>query len=453
MTQTLKKGVMPLIIGMGLGALAFVIPVKWILLMALAVVFVFAYPLVLKALPYIPAFYIFIDYTLRKFSFFSGIASIWDELLFVGMIGVLIIEAIRSKGAIKLRLTALDIPVALFVLMGITHVLIIKPELSIAIEGFRAMFQYVLWFFVMTQFIRTREQAQKILYVFVLTGLFLGLHATYQYVAGVEMPGNWVDSTEVVRTRAFSIIGSPNILGSLFVLFTPMGVAMTLIQKKWANRIFFGGATLFMMAGLVFTLSRGAWLALAGGLFFASILFNRKLVFHLSALGGIVLVAGGSFTSRLLSIFSPTYLFKSAAGGRIYRWTEGLAVWSESKLFGVGLGRFGGAVATNNKLSPFYLDNYYIKTLVEMGIFGLTALIAMMLTLWGYAAVVVYRQREVLSKIVTIGFCAGIVGVILHNMVENIFEVPAMVVYFWTSAAALTVYATPASDAETNTSS
>lgn len=441
MTWTLFKGASPFLLGILVGCLSFVLPMKWVLLLALAVIFALAYPLILKILPYLPAFYIFIDYILRKFAVFASVASLWDELLFVGMITVLIIEGVRSKGQKKLRLTALDLPVALFVLVGVTHVLIVKPELSIAIEGFRAMFQYVLWYFVMTQYITTPKEAKRILTIFVLTGLFLGLHASYQYIAGVEMPGNWVDSTESVRTRAFSIIGSPNILGSLFVLFIPMGVAMTLIQQKLMKRLLFGGATLIMAAGLIFTLSRGAWLAVAGGLFFAAVLYNQKLVFHLSALGGLVLLAGGSFTSRLFSIFSPTYLFKSAAGGRLYRWTEGLAVWSESKLFGVGLGRFGGAVATNNKLSPFYLDNYYIKTLVEMGVFGLAALVLMMLTLWGYASTVVIKQRDVMQKVVTIGFCAAIVGVILHNAVENIFEVPAMVVYFWTTVAALSVYA------------
>ncbi len=441
MTLRLNNKLIPFFLGIVIAALYFVLPLKWVMLLVVAVIVVLAYPLMLKILPYVPAFYIFIDYILRHFKALESLASIWDELLFVGMILILLIESIRSKGQLKYRFTALDIPVAIFVLIGVTHVLIVKPELSIAIEGFRAMFQYVLWYFVMTQYIKTPQQARRIMYIFVLTGLFLGLHATYQYVAGVEMPGNWVDSTEVVRTRAFSIIGSPNILGSLFVLFTPMGVAMTLIQKSWKGKTLFGAVTLIMGLGLVFTLSRGAWLALAGGLFFAAILLNRRLVIHLSALGGIVLLAGGSFVNRLLYIFSPVYLFKSASGGRLYRWKEGLIAWSESKVFGLGLGRFGGAVATNNKLSPFYLDNYYIKTLVEMGIFGLAALFLMMLVLWGYCSSIVMRQRTVVFKIITIGFCSGIVGVILHNGVENIFEVPAMVVYFWTSVAAISVFA------------
>ena len=163
MTATLPKRLIPFLLGLLVAALSFVLPLKWVMLCALAMIFVLAYPLVLKALPYVPAFYIFIDYTLRHFKAFESLASIWDELLFVGMIGVLIIEAIRSKGQKKLRMTALDMPVALFIIMGMTHVLIVKPELSIAIEGFRAMFQYVLWYFIMTQYIQTPKEARRIL--------------------------------------------------------------------------------------------------------------------------------------------------------------------------------------------------------------------------------------------------------------------------------------------------
>ena len=50
-------------------------------------------------------------------------------------------------------------------------------------------------------------------------------------------------------------------------------------------------------------------------------------------------------------------------------------------MLGFGLGRFGGAVAMQNKVieetkdfSYFYMDNYYLKTLVEMGYLGLAAL-------------------------------------------------------------------------------
>ena len=98
-------------------------------------------------------------------------------------------------------------------------------------------------------------------------GLFMGLHSIYQYLAKVPMPGNWVDTTENITTRAFSIIGSPNILGVIFVLFIPIAISMFITQKDKHMKIFYFITSAMMIVGLLLTLSRGAWLAFGLSIF------------------------------------------------------------------------------------------------------------------------------------------------------------------------------------------
>ena len=54
------------------------------------------------------------------------------------------------------------------------------------------------------------------------------------------------------------------------------------------------------------------------------------------------------------------------------------------KATGVGLGMFGGAVAMQNQVIDhqeyFYVDNYYLKLMIEMGYTGLSAFLITVLS-------------------------------------------------------------------------
>ena len=86
-------------------------------------------------------------------------------------------------------------------------------------------------------------------------------------------------------------------------------------------------------------------------------------------------------------MLSPEYIESSLKGGRLVRWITGIKILEGTPVFGVGLGHFGGAVAINNDLSylvdgkmvkTFYMDNYYLKTAVETGLFGLFTFLMLM---------------------------------------------------------------------------
>ena len=124
--------------------------------------------------------------------------------------------------------------------------------------------------------------------------------------------------------------------------------------------------------------------------------------------------------------------------GRLLRYQTGWDMFMQHKLTGVGLGHFGGAVAmNNNNLVPdtFYMDNFWLKTAVEMGLVGITAffILIFILVLWSIRAVKQSENYD--TRLVTAGGFAGLCGVIVHNMMENVFEVQYMVAYFWVIAA------------------
>lgn len=391
---------------------------------------------------FIPTAYVVVDYIIRKIGFLAPIASVWDELTLVLIVGYIILRGIFSGGSIGYKFTPMDLPIVIYFIIGLCHVLIKSPNMGIAIEGFRSVFQHILWYFIATQLVKTLDDSEKVVNLIAAIGLFLGIHAVYQYIAKVPMPGNWVDTAENITTRAFSIIGSPNILGAIFVLFIPIVFSFALVKKDNIRmRLYYLTSAIFMLAGLLLTMSRGAWLAFAFAAFIFIIALKPRLIILFSGLVAVFILYGGALSERLLYMLSPVYLMKSAAGGRLYRWEIGLEYWSRSKLFGLGLGRFGGAVAMNNQLAPFYLDNYYLKTLTEMGIFGVAALAFVIICFIIFSVRIIRSQKQIEARVVTIGMFSGCLGVLAHNFVENIFEVPAMVTYFWIGVALINTFA------------
>ncbi len=394
-----------------------------------------------QVLVLLPTLYVLLDYLIRRLPIINRFGSVWDEILLILLLLVLIFKRIESGGKIRFNFTPMDLPIIIYIILGISHVLIKAPDLGIAIEGFRSVFQHILWYFIFTQYIRTIKDSEVVINGILTLGLFLGVHAVYQYLAKVPMPGNWVDTAENISTRAFSIIGSPNILGVIFVLFIPMGISMFLRKKQKFQRLFYAASTLFMTGGLLFTMSRGAWLAFAFAMAIFTIGLVPRLIVPFAGLGASFVLFGGALSERLLYMLSPVYLMKSAAGGRLYRWAIGLELWRKNKVFGVGLGRYGGAVAMNNNLTPFYLDNYYLKTLTEMGIYGIGALVFLILSFVVFAIKIVRTSKTYSHKIMAMGIFSGAMGVLAQNFVENIFEVPAMVTYFYLAIALLNSYA------------
>jgi O-antigen ligase len=142
--------------------------------------------------------------------------------------------------------------------------------------------------------------------------------------------------------------------------------------------------------------------------------------------------------NRIQYLLSPQYIKSSMTGGRLMRYQKGLELFWQNEWTGVGLGHFGGAVAMNNKnLVPntFYMDNYWLKTAVEMGALGIIAfgVLLAFLIIWSIRSI--KNSADYDTRLITAGGFAGLCGVIIHNLSENIFEVPYMVVYFWVVAA------------------
>lgn len=388
---------------------------------------------------YVLGFYVLIDYAFRYILQSAILASYWDELLLIFALGLWLYKWIIYRKQAGYMSTPLDIPIIFYIVIAFCLLIINSPIISIGIAGFRQVVQQIIWYFIVAQLISSSKNVRWLLYFTVFIGGLLGLHGIYQYITKAEMPSYWVDRLESgITTRVFSIIGSPNILGSLMVLLIPISISLIVSENKLLKKYIFGVVTVTMCATLVFTSSRSAWIGfvVAMGIYFW--LKDKRLIVLLVLLIFVAYAFVPTIANRVNYLISPEYLVSSASGGRVARWTIGLNALKQNPIFGLGLGQFGGAVAQNFKIpNAFYIDSYFLKIAVEMGLVGFTAFCLLIYNALAWGLRAVKRTTNSQNKNMAQGIFAGMVGVVVPNLVENVFEVPMMLAYFWIFAAVL----------------
>lgn len=395
--------------------------------------------------------YVLIDWLLRDALAVPVLSSVWDEGLLIFSVFWIVYTRMRSQKPLSVGANVLDLPILLFLAVGLLLMGLVDPYPSIQLTGYRATVQYLLWFFIVTRLVQNDRDFMRVYLTLVGVAAILALHGIYQYIACVPMPSNWVAQAETaVRTRVYSIFGSPNIMGDFMVMFVPMTVALAYHTKNRTAQAFAWLGAMVMCVCCLFTMSRGAWVAMAFTIVLYILLVDRRL-FWVMLVCAAALVFVPFVRTRIGFLFTDDFVQANTNGGRAGRWALGLEHLHESNpLLGYGLGMFGGAVAMQNQvidnIEYFYMDNYYLKILVEMGYFGLITFIVMLIGMISAALRSLFRTAKDFRTAekpmypLVAGMFTGLVGVLIHCYFENIFEEPYMMVYFWTIAA-LIVYA------------
>lgn len=394
------------------------------------------------------ALYCGVDFILRDVLSVSTLASIWDEgLLLISLLWIIRLR-MDCETPMESRMNPLDLPILGFMILGFWLMNTIFDYYSISVAGYRATVQYMLWFFVVTRLVRDDKDFMMLYYGMVALATVIAVHGVYQYIAAVPIPSNWTDQAEQsVRTRVFSIFGSPNIMADYMVMFAPMAAGLAYYLKKPWQKILAWVCTFLMCFGCLFTMSRAGWMAMAIAVVVFCLIVDKRLF------GLIVAAAIGAcflpfVASRIGYLFTEQFAESTVRGGRSGRWHYGLNYLKESghPWLGLGLGMFGGAIAVQNKIIDqwdyFYMDNYYLKIMAEMGYLGFAAFVLLLVFLIVVACKCIFRSKEIARtenqmsmKPLAAGMFAGICGVLMHCYFENIFEEPYMMAYFWIMAA------------------
>ncbi len=391
-------------------------------------------PPIVDALAYLllllVAAYALADYGFDRIGLLAGA---WDELILLAFLGLWLIRATAAPSSVGAGAgNQLLLPLLLFYAVVAVY-FIAAPHRQQAFEELRVLLQPTLWFFVGASFIRSARQFRNLTGIFVALMLLVAAVGIYQYLVGAEMPGKWLDDAEVaVRTRAWSVMGSPNVFGSLMMFAAFVAGGHWLAEKNRLRKWVFLLAAGVFGAAMIVSFSRGAWLALLAAAVLLALWVDRRLIIAIVVVSLLAMVLVPGVQYRLAYMFSSDYLYSSLQAGRLDRWYTALEYWEADPILGLGLGRFGSGVAIKYFSEAAYsVDNYFVKIAAQMGLFGFFAFGYLVISALRRVRYNISRVARSSDRFLALGLLAGLMGIIFHAVVENLLDFPAMGVYFW----------------------
>ena len=386
--------------------------------------------------------YAIVDYLLRDVLQLAAIASVWDELLMLFSLVWVIHRRVDTRRPLSSTANGIGLWIAFYLTVGVLLLMTVRPAPTVNFTGFRASMEYLAVFYLVTHLIRDERDFREMYLTMIIIATVLALHGIWQFIIGVPIPASWTDAAEgAVRTRVYSIFSNPNIMGAYMILFAPMTIGLAYACERPSQKVLFWLCGLAMCAGCLFTMSRGAWLALAIAAVLFALLIDRRLL-ALMLVCGAVACTLPFVRSRIGYLFTPQFADSNARGGRAKRWATAIGyLKATDPVFGMGYGMYGGAVAVQNPVLPWveymYVDNYYVKILTENGIVGVTAFGMMLLGLVGNGLRACVRTAKTRWSPLCAGMLCGLIGVLIHSVFESIWEEPYMMALFFAVAAML----------------
>lgn len=335
--------------------------------------------------------------------------------------------------------------VGMLILLGVAHLPVLP--FSTGVEGLKVAFFYLLFVAIMWRHPFDDRDRDHLVGVFMATGVLTAAIGVAQQLVGAEaLIGIGYRYGDSVRTagghlRAFSTFDQPFPFAFYLMVVLLIGVPVALTDLgRWRNRLFLA-ATPLLVAGLLSAIVRAALIGLAAGLLYLAVTRYRR-------------VAHVGVSVMLLATFAPsgfTSVFASASSltERTNGWNV-VAVNLVRSPFGSGLGTVGAAaeratgedVRTGDQLAtssdqPYQPDNHYLVVGLQLGVLGLWAFLAMVISALRHAHRLARRATEPDSALAA-GIAAQVVGAAVAALTASYWEIFPLDLYFWMLLGVLT---------------
>jgi O-antigen ligase len=318
------------------------------------------------------------------------------------------------------------------------------------------------------KYLRTRRQIWTLVVIMLLAGISQAFYGYAQDFFNLG-PQSFIRNGGL---RVYGTFNQPNPYAGYINMSLPIALSLMLLGRNWATRILTGTGTLILGVAEYLTLSNGGEIAISAAVALILIVGFpqlRKLaaIAGVAALGLIAALTAGIIPMRLtkpilnklglvaISFTAPSPQNYSTAE-RLAHWLAGIGMFLDHPFTGVGIGNYG-IVYAHYHVGIFvnsldHAHNYYINISAETGVIGLTAFIFLIVAIFvagTHAYKVVnssYRSMkmaymkpkagksrlEVLlsshalgnvlnDRALVIGLLASLLGVCVHNLVDNLY--------------------------------
>ena len=275
---------------------------------------------------------------------------------------------------------------------------------------------------------------------FLAVSLIVSLIGIAQKVFGVTAEGIWVDPKQFpdIKVRVFSTLVNPNILAGYLVLVIAYSTAFfnqTKAYKKW--RLAFLGTGLLAALCLLYTYSRGNWVACAVMLLAFCVLFCRKAFIPILGGGALALALGGTAVLHRLESIQGGYGGDTSIALRMAYLKSTKWIIEE---FPLGVGWYGyrfvyptyNFYLADKNVIMYHCHNIFLNVWAELGAHGLIAFLVVWFGIFFPAGwKLAYHGKSLWLKAMGRGYVLATVGIIVGGLTDHVYFNTQMGLCFW----------------------
>jgi O-antigen ligase len=280
--------------------------------------------------------------------------------------------------------------------------------------------------------LRTREDVRFVLVILMLT---LAMESVVVILSKVGISLPLLTSIASNPERPTGSFGSPNLAGAYLGVNTIIAFSVLLMPVRWFERWLALGSGLLGLTALVFTLSRGGWIAFAiASVVFIALAWRRGWIPNWFLITLLIVALVGTLPLQGVIIQRLTGDDGGAASDRGALMIIALEMVQDRPLLGIGANNF--AAVMPNYIGPdiqqdwiYTVHNKYLLVWAETGTIGfLGFLFFLFYTLWRGART--WRFHDRLLSVLGLAITAAILGHMVHLQVD-IFNARSPVTMLW----------------------
>jgi len=372
-------------------------------------------------------------YSLLAVGFCAPVSITAAEVFMIIAIIIWIISTIKNKVSLKESFSSpLTLPIGVFVLIHlIASFTGISPTHSL--QDFSKAWILLIFFAAMHGY-------SKVYPLRMGAGFYAGgavLAATYAIIMTIihRYIGHDLDF------RASSFSGSYMHAGGLFMMGVITAACIVAYRFKNENgdhtpKFLYVGGLIIISIGLLFTFTRGSWIAAGVGLAVLTFLTDKRLFGGLLIL--LVLTGALAWNTSFMRRLSSSFILKDNTSQmeRVYMWKAGLQIIKDRPLLGIG-------TANLEKIYPTYKDpravepnaghvhNNILQIAIIDGLPGLAAFLWIFVAFWIELYKGIKKANNAVFKYVLIGGFSISIAFFVNGFFEYNFFSSQPAIAFW----------------------
>ena len=290
--------------------------------------------------------------------------------------------------------------------------------------------------------------------MFQLLGLILigvataiSIYGVIQFLTKSETVWHFIKPSNYFRRGSGTFI-NPNHFAGYLEMLLPLALAYTLTGRfGHVSRVLLAYASVVIFAGLMVSVSRGAWIATTATLLCLCVWLVRLRDYRWRMLSIVIVFAAMATLFVLKAEFSserktPISEVMSEGNIRVVLWQSAIQIWQDNFWIGAGPGHFDyrfrqyrplGKYPDRVQIRPDRAHNDYLNTLADLGLIGaLLVAAAWLLFCWDVIRGWKYVQREQNDlarrsspSSFVIGASLGLLAILAHSFTDYNMHMPA----------------------------